>query len=120
MKIAIVGLNSDKVFVLTPVKNNMTDWRQYKIGLKSFISIMWDNFEGLMIKSKPHHFTNEYQLCNWLFNYGFEKGETVVFDNGQLNYLYLDSIDYEENKTNFRVKRNTPIYSIWNNYLGDD
>lgn len=120
MKIAIVGLSIDKVFILTPFKNNMSDWRQYKIGLKSFISIMWDNFEGLMIKSKSYHIINEYQLCKWLFNYGFEKGETTVFDNGQLNYLYLDSIDYEECKSNFRIKKNTPIYSIWNNYLGDN
>lgn len=120
MKLAIVGLNSDKVFILTPFKNNMNDWRQYKIGLKSFISIMWDNFEELMIKSKPYYFTNYYSLCNWLFNYGFENSETVVFDNGQLNYLYLDSNDYEESKSNFRIKKNTPIYSIWDNYLGDN
>lgn len=119
MKIAIVGLNSEKVFILTPFKNNMSDWRQYKIGLKSFISIMWDNFESLMIKLKSYHIINEYQLCKWLFNYGYEN-EIVVFDNGQLNYLYLDSIDYEECKTNFRIKSDIPIYSIWNNYLGDD
>lgn len=43
MKIAIVGLNSDKVFILTPYQNNNYDWREYKIPLKSFISIMWDN-----------------------------------------------------------------------------
>ena len=120
MKIAIVGLNSDKVFILTPIKNNNYDWRQYKIPLRSFISIMWDNFEELMIKSKPYHFIDQYQLCNWLFNYGYENGETIVFDNDKSNYLSLNEIIFEESKSNFRIRRNTPIYNVYNDYMGDN
>lgn len=111
MKIAIVGLNSDKVFILTPYQNNNYDWRQYKIPLETFISIMWHNFEVLMTKSKPYHFTNPYQLCNWLFNYGYESGDTIVFDNNKCNYLTLDKTLFEESPSNFMIRKNTTIYN---------
>lgn len=111
MKIAIVGLNSDKVFILTPYQNNNYDWRQYKIPLKSFISIMWGNFENLMKKFTPYHFTNDYSLCDALYNYGFDIDGTIVFDNNKSNYLTLDKSIFEESPSNFMIRKNTTIYN---------
>ena len=111
MKVAIVGLNSDKVFILTPYQNNNYDWRQYKIPLETFISLMRTNFENLMKKFDQYHFTNPYSLCDALYNYSFDIDDIIVFDNNKTNYLTLDKTKFEESKSNFKIRKNTTIYN---------
>lgn len=89
MKFGIVAITHDLLWVqyVTPV-----GWKQSKIPYHDFITFMWEKFPEIM-KQSPIIY-NEYDLANWLYEYGgYDNGVMYIFDDHNPN-TYFNPLNF--------------------------
>lgn len=104
MKICIIAMNSDVMFVQHNDTNN--NWYQSKIPHKQFVSFMWEYFPNIMKKSIPYQFTDIYQIANWLYNYGTNKdGYCYMFDDNKKTTSFYSMNGIKVNEPKYVVNK---------------
>ncbi len=84
MKIGFTAINSEKMFVLF---ENRGKWYQAKIPHNQIIWFMQHEFPWVMKQLRKYQFDTDYQIANWLYNYGdCPDGDTYIFNDLDPNH----------------------------------
>lgn len=80
LMLKIVGLSCDTVFYQVKIK---CCWIHFTKSVSKFVHMMYILYPTIMREADKQHFSDVYELAEWLYNYGelIKPCETYIFYN---------------------------------------